>query len=115
MQIEGANPSSKNPVDVTFTVNNLTDNIEVYVLYYCEEHGRWEIVAVNKIDGNQVTAYLHTTSPVALIYKEKGAITTPDGTSPKTGTNSAAVGLGAMAVLFAGFGVYAVKRSRKEA
>ena len=28
-------PTEQNPVEVTFTVNSLTDNIEVYVLHFC--------------------------------------------------------------------------------
>lgn len=115
LNIDGAAPSSDNPVKVTFTVNNLTDNIEVYVLYYCEEHGRWELVSTTRVSDNQVSASFHATSPVVLVYKEKAAGAAEEGTSPKTGESSRSVGYGMAAVLFAAFGVYAVKKSRKAA
>lgn len=31
------------PVRVTFVANNMTDNIQVDILYYCPEHG-WEVL-----------------------------------------------------------------------
>lgn len=114
LKVDGATPSSDNPVKVTFTVNNLTDDIEVYVMYYCEEHGRWELVPTEKVSDNQVSAFFHATSPVVLVYKDKAA-GTEGGTSPKTGESSRSAGYGMAAVLLAAFGVYAVKKSRKAA
>lgn len=62
-------PTEENPVDVTFTANNMTDQIEVFVLHYCDKHG-WEILEGEKISNNQLTAGFHSASPVALIYRE---------------------------------------------
>lgn len=62
-------PTEENPVDVTFTANNMTDQIEVFVLHYCDEH-KWEMLETEKISENQVTAGFHSASPVALIYRE---------------------------------------------
>lgn len=73
LKIEGAEPTEENPVKVTFTVNNLTDNIEVSVLHYCEEHG-WEMMETEVVGDNQISAEFHSAGgPVALIYKEKPA------------------------------------------
>lgn len=115
IEIEDADPSSENPVEVTFTVNNLTDDVDVYALYYCEEHQKWELIPVNRIEGNQVSVMLHATSPIALVYKDKSLSMDAEGTSPKTGESNMAGAAGMMAVVCAGFGIYAVKRSRKEA
>lgn len=65
-------PTEENPVEVTFTANNLTDNTEVFVLHLCEEHN-WEMLETEITDGNQVTASFHSASPIALIYREKPA------------------------------------------
>lgn len=65
-------PTEENPVEVTFTANNLTDNIEVFILHLCEEHN-WEMLETEITDGNQVTASFHSASPIALIYREKPA------------------------------------------
>lgn len=62
-------PTEENPVDVTFTANNMTDQIEVFVLHYCDGH-EWEILEGEKISDNQLTAGFHSASPVALIYRE---------------------------------------------
>lgn len=62
-------PTEENPVDVTFTANNMTDQIEVFVLHYCDGH-EWEILEAEKISDNQLTAGFHSASPVALIYRE---------------------------------------------
>lgn len=115
LEIEGAEPSSENPIEVTFTVNNLTDDVEVYALYYCEEHQKWELIPVSKIEGNQVSVMLHATSPIALVYKDKSLDVDAEGTSPKTGERNMAGVAGMLALVCAGFGFYAVKRSRKEA
>lgn len=114
LQITEAVPTEENPVKVTFVANNITDNIEVSVLHYCEEH-EWELLETEKISSNQVAADFHSASPVALIYKEKATVEVgTDVKSPKTGQTSPMM-LIAGIVVFAGFGVYAVKRSRKEA
>lgn len=62
-------PTAEEPVEVTFTANNMTDQIEVFILHYCEEH-KWEMLETEKISDNQVTAAFHSASPVALIYRE---------------------------------------------
>lgn len=62
-------PTAEEPVDVTFTANNMTDQIEVFILHYCEEH-KWEMLETEKTSDNQVTAAFHSASPVALIYRE---------------------------------------------
>lgn len=62
-------PTEEKPVEVTFTANNMTDNIQVDVLHYCEEHN-WEVLEGEKISENQVKASFHSASPIALIYKE---------------------------------------------
>ena len=62
-------PTAEEPVEVTFTANNMTDQIEVFILHYCDEH-KWEMLETEKISDNQVTAAFHSASPVALIYRE---------------------------------------------
>lgn len=77
-------PTTEEPVDVTFTANNMTDQIEVFILHYCEEHN-WEMLETEKISDNQVTAGFHSASPVALIYRElpeEEAETDTDVTAP---------------------------------
>ena len=66
---EGQEISEENPVEVTFTANNMTDNIQVDVLHYCEEH-EWEVLEGEKVSENQIKASFHSASPIALIYKE---------------------------------------------
>ena len=66
---EGQEISEENPVEVTFTANNMTDNIQVDVLHYCEEH-TWEVLEGEKVSENQIKASFHSASPIALIYKE---------------------------------------------
>ena len=65
-------PTEEEPVEVTFTVNNLTDNIEVFVLHFCADHN-WEMLETEETSDNQITASFHSASPVALIYREKPA------------------------------------------
>lgn len=62
-------PTEDNPIEVTFTVNNMTDNIQVDILHFCEEHN-WELLEGEKVSDNQVKASFHSASPIALIYKE---------------------------------------------
>lgn len=68
MQLE-TEPTKEEPVEVTFTANNMTDDIEVFVLHFCSEHD-WEALQAEKVSDNQLTAGFHSASPVALIYRE---------------------------------------------
>lgn len=117
LTFDGVTPTEENTVEVTFTVTTLNDSMEVYVLYYCPEHGCWELLKTERTGDNQVTACFHSgTSLVSLVYIDKGvSADTAEGTSPKTGethtTEAAAVAALALMVL----GVYAVKRSKKAA
>ncbi|MDO4276909.1 MAG: hypothetical protein Q4D16_24885 [Eubacteriales bacterium] len=79
--ISGATPTKENPVDVTFTVNNVTDDVDVYVLHFCEEHN-WELLETEKEgdSDNQIKAAFHSASPVALVYTDKAA----DGADEKS-------------------------------
>lgn len=83
--ITGATPTKENPVDVTFTVNNATDDVDVYVLHFCEEHS-WELLETEKEENadNQVKAPFHSASPVALVYTEKAADAADAAKSPAT-------------------------------
>ena len=75
LTFDGVTPSADNPVRVTFVANNMTDNIQVDILYYCPEHG-WEVLQGEKVSDNQVAAYFHAgSSVVALIYRDKTALT----------------------------------------
>lgn len=82
--ISGATPTKDEPVAVTFTVNNKTENVKVYVLHFCEEHG-WELLETTEKDGtdNQIEAEFHSASPVALVYTEEAA-DAADEKSPAT-------------------------------
>ena len=89
LTFDGVTPSADNPVRVTFVANNMTDNIQVDILYYCPEHG-WEVLQGEKVSDNQVAAYFHAgSSVVALIYRDKTALTGTSQTSPQTGARSA--------------------------
>lgn len=115
LKIEGATPTEKNPVKVTFVVNNMTDYIIVDVLHYCEEHG-WEILEGVKISNNQLEVYFHSNpSAVAIIYRDKEGVTVDtDAKAPQTGERSA-LPYGMGIVVLCGLGVFAVKKSRKAA
>lgn len=108
MVIEGVQPTRENPVNVTFTANNITDAIDVYVLHYCDECG-WELLntknpselaenektdanveinvdetnAQETTQENQAVASFHSLSPICLVYTEK-ADQKADTTSPET-------------------------------
>lgn len=83
LQIDGVVPTKEEPVDVTFTVNNATDDIDVFVLHLCEEHG-WELLATEKTADNQIVSPFHSSaSLVALVYTEIEDTTT-DAEAPAT-------------------------------
>ncbi|MDO4299193.1 MAG: LPXTG cell wall anchor domain-containing protein [Lachnospiraceae bacterium] len=112
LKFNDVTPTAENPVKVTFTVNNMTDDMDVYVLTYCEEHG-WELLKVERSADNQVTAAFHSNVTfVTLVYLKNGAASEPTGTSPKTGDTSAASSMTVAALLLAAFGVFALKKSR---
>lgn len=110
MVIEGVQPTRENPVNVTFTANNITEDIDVYVLHYCSECG-WELLNTKNpseleddekteenvdinIDEtedseevsqeNQTVATFHSLSPICLVYTEKADEKTDTVTSPQT-------------------------------
>ena len=64
--IEGE-PSEENIVEVTFTVNNLTDKIEPFMLHRCEEHG-WEILKAEKIPVLLGGEHLVTLAAVRAVF-----------------------------------------------
>lgn len=80
---DGVEPTMENPVLCTFTVNNLTEDMEVYMLYKCEEHG-WELLSTEKTADNQVEVAIHSTSaPAALVYRlAEEPEADAEGTSP---------------------------------
>lgn len=69
LELEGVEPTEEEPVDVTFTVNNATEDIDVYVLHLCDTHN-WEILSTEMAADNQVVAPFHSLSPVALVYAD---------------------------------------------
>ena len=91
LEITEAEPTEEDPVKVTFVANNVTDDIEVYVLHYCighkfpehivdgkvykehiSEEGIWELLETELESENEVSAYFHSAGgPVALVYMEK--------------------------------------------
>lgn len=80
---DGVEPTMENPVLCTFTVNNLTEDMEVYMLFNCEEHG-WELLSTEKTADNQVEVAIHSTSaPAALVYRlAEEPEADAEGTSP---------------------------------
>lgn len=48
-------PTEEEPVEVTFTVNNLTDKIEPFILHRCEKHG-WELLETEKVTDEEAAA-----------------------------------------------------------
>lgn len=114
LSFSDAAPTKENPVKVTFTANNMTPGMTVYVLYYCEEHG-WELLETERTADNQVTAAFHSgTSLAALVYIDNGVITdVAKGVSPKTGESNTTLVLTAAALLLLTFGVFALRKSRK--
>ena len=41
-------PTEEKPVEVTFTVNSITDKIEPFILHRCDEHG-WEVLETEEV------------------------------------------------------------------
>lgn len=74
LTIEGATPTEEDPVDVTFTVNNVTDDVDVYVLHNCEVHG-WELLETEAGEADEeLTASFHSNGGlVAMVYTEAEA------------------------------------------
>lgn len=109
---DSVTPTADDPVRVTFVANNMTDNIQVDILYYCPEHG-WEVLQGEKISDNQVAAYFHAGSSVmALIYREKGATVGTSQVSPQTGARSTWP-IAVFAIFFVSFGIFALYKSKK--
>lgn len=109
---DSVTPTADDPVRVTFVANNMTDNIQVDILYYCPEHG-WEVLQGEKISDNQVAAYFHAGSSVmALIYREKGATVGTSQVSPQTGACSTWP-IAVSAIFFVSFGIFALYKSKK--
>lgn len=109
---DSVTPTADDPVRVTFVANNMTDNIQVDILYYCPEHG-WEVLQGEKISDNQVAAYFHAGSSVmALIYREKGATVGTSQVSPQTGARSTWP-IVVSAIFFVSFGIFALYKSKK--
>ncbi|MDO4344961.1 MAG: hypothetical protein Q4C50_09185 [Eubacteriales bacterium] len=82
---EGVEPTEEKPVDLTFTLNNMVEGMEVYVLGKCDTHG-WELLETERVSDNQVKASFHApTSLVAFTYLEDDQLPEkPVGTSPAT-------------------------------
>ena len=80
-------PTEENPVDVDFRALDMTDDMEIYVLYRCEKHG-WELLETERTgeeQDKQVTASFHAgDSLAALVYLDKSVEEEPEGTSPRT-------------------------------
>ncbi len=112
MDVFNANPTMEDLIKITFVANNMTSNMDVDILIYCEEHG-WEVLDGEKLSNNQIAAYFHCTGPVALIYKLSSTGGGSDVDSPQTGNNSI-IPLVAGMVVLAGFGGYALMKSKKE-
>lgn len=113
LSIADAVPTEENPVEVTFTVNNLTDNIEVFVLHLCEKHS-WELLKTEKLSDNQIKSAFHSASPVVLVYREKDTeVGVTDVRSPKTGDDGVMwAALGAVGMI--GIGGVAVWKGRRK-
>lgn len=63
-------PTEEKPVEVTFTVNNLTDKIEPFILHRCDKHG-WELLETEKVSENQIKVAFHSPAgPIAVVYRE---------------------------------------------
>lgn len=104
LKFDGVEPTKENPVICTFTANNLTEDMDVYMLYMCSEDG-WELLkaeepeenkeeesteesaeesAEEKQKENQVKFAIHSGSaPAVLVYGlEDEKTEEAEGTSP---------------------------------
>lgn len=83
---EDVEPTEENPVGLEFPVNNLTDNMEVYILADCAEHS-WELLETEVTSENQVKAMFHAKADLAVVvYLETEETDSEEGvgTSPTT-------------------------------
>lgn len=80
-------PTEEKPVKVDFRALDMTDDMEIYVLYRCEKHG-WELLKTERTgeeQDKQLTASFHAgDSLAALVYLDKSVEEEPEGTSPRT-------------------------------
>lgn len=96
LKFDGIEPTKEKPVLCTFTANNLTEDMEVYVLFNCKEDG-WELLETEKTEDNQVEVLIHSVSgPAALVYRmteetENAAGTSPVAAETETETETEAV------------------------
>lgn len=104
-------PSIDNPVKVRFVCNNITPDIEVFVLHKCSEHG-WELLKTEGKD-NMISGAFHSASPVALVYRNKTEAVSA-GISPKTGENNWEIIAVTAAIGCLLIGIYAIKKSRRK-
>lgn len=96
LKFDGVEPTKENPVICTFTANNLTEDMDVYMLYMCSEDG-WELLKAEepeenkeeepteeKQKENQVKFAIHSGSaPAVLVYGlEDEKTEEAEGTSP---------------------------------
>lgn len=103
LKFDGVEPTKENPVICTFTANNLTEDMDVYMLYMCSEDG-WELLKAEepeenkeeepteesseepeeKQKENQVKIAIHSGSaPAVLVYGlEDEKTEEAEGTSP---------------------------------
>ena len=103
LKFDGVEPTKENPVICTFTANNLTEDMDVYMLYLCSEDG-WELLKAEEPEENkeeesteesseepeeqqkenQVKIAIHSGSaPAVLVYGLEDEITEEaEGTSP---------------------------------
>lgn len=111
LEVSGAVPTKEKPIKVKFVLTNMTDNIIVDILHYCDEHG-WEVLAGTKISATEVEAEFHSASPIAIVYKEKASASTDtDKKSPQT-SDVAVWPLLVGAMMLSVVGVFAMKKSR---
>lgn len=99
LKFDGVEPTKENPVICTFTANNLTEDMDVYMFYMCSEDG-WELLkaeepeenkeetseesAEESTEENQVKFAIHSSSaPAVLVYGLEDEMTEEaEGTSP---------------------------------
>lgn len=104
-------PANDNPVKVRFVCNNITPDIEVFVLHKCSEHA-WELLKTEGED-NMISAAFHSASPVALVYRNKREAVSA-GVSPKTGENNWEIIAVTAAIGCLLIGIYAIRKSKRK-